>query len=203
LNLSDFATIEEARAYEVTRGLMISRHIMNAILAQAGLYVPLKRMQDDDTNPFQNAMAAFFDPGISDYNFQTAHPVGSQNVATLDAMIAADIGGHGAALSSVKAQLLALSSETVRPFENATLHQFLTAKGTCPRKQVTPQNGWLRITTTAATEAHNPTVWQEPFAGQFVRVGNMPTIEAAGEYILKVSLSYPVLFVDDPYGVVV
>jgi len=35
-----------------------------------------------------------------------------------------------------------------------------------------------------------------------VRVGNMPTIEAAGEYILKVSLSYPVLFVDDAYGVI-
>jgi len=83
MQLKDFETIEAARAYDTAQPRMISRHIMNAMLAQAGLYIPLKRMQDDDTNPFQNAMAAFFDPGISDYNFQSGHPVGSQNVATL------------------------------------------------------------------------------------------------------------------------
>lgn len=202
MRLEDFETLEAARAYEATQPRMISRHIMNAMLAQAGLFIPLKRMQDDDNNPFQNAMGAFFDSGISEYNFQPEHPVGSQNLATLDAMIAADIGGHGAALSAVKAQLLAFSSETVRPFENVTQYAYLVARGDCPKHQVTPENGWIRLTVEEDTEPHSPTVWQEPFPGQFVRVGAMPVIEKAGEYLMKVSLSHSTLFVDDGYGVI-
>jgi len=202
MQLKDFATLEAARAYETTQPRMISRHIMNAMLAQAGLYIPLKRMQDDDQNPFQNAMGAFFDSGISEYNFQPDHPVGSQNLATLDAMIAADISGLGAALSAVRAQIAALSSETVRPYENTTLHAYLTARGTCPRKQVTPEAGWLKITTTADTERHNANIWAEGAqAGHYVRVSGV-TLDKADEYFVKVSLAHSTLWVDDAYGVV-
>jgi len=202
MQLKDFNTLAEAREHTETRSKMVSRHVMNAVLAQAGLFVPLRRMQDDDTNPFQNAMAAFFDPGISEYNFDGNHPIGSQNVATLDAMIAADIGGHGAVLSAVKGQLLALSSETVYPFAGATLHAFLTAKGECPKKQVTPENGWLTLTLTADVEPHAPNIWHQPIPGHFVRLAGVGVVSGAGDYYAKVSAAHTTLWVDDAYAAV-
>lgn len=202
MRLQDFSTLADAKAYEQTRRKMISRHVMNAVLAQAGLFVPLRRMQDDDTNPFQNAMAAFFDAGISEYNFDDSHPIGQSNLATLDAMIAADIGGLGAALTAVRAQLLSISTETYFPFAGATLHVFLTARGECPRKEVVPTGGWLTVTLTHDVEPHVPNVWHQPISGHFVRLIGVGTVNTAGNYYVKVPAGHNVLWVDDAYGAI-
>lgn len=201
MKLADFETLAEAKAYETTQGRMVSRHIMNGILAQASLYVPLKRMADDDTNPFQNAMAAFFDSGISDYNFQTAHPIGQQNLGMLDDMIAADVGGLGSALAAVKTQLLALANVTVTPFADTTEHAWQLAKGTVQRVEKTPTNGYLQITTTADCERHNPQISIQ-VGSEFVRVASFNGIESAGTYTAQVPKGYSTLWVDDTYGVI-
>ena len=201
MRLQDFDTLAEAKAYETVQGRMISRHIIIATLVQAGILKTLQRMADDDENPFQDAMTGLFDPGLYDYNFQFDHPIGQANLGLLDAMIASDIGGLGADLTAVRSQFVALANPMVKPFENVTLHAFLTAKGTCPRKEVTPQGGWLTITLSQDVERHAPVVWQQ-VGSHFVRVTQFPAVEAAGEYIAKVSQGFSTLYVDDAYGVI-
>ena len=89
MKLTDFDTIADAKAWEQTRGQQISRNEMNALLAGAGIYVAFKHIAENDAHPFQNMIAAFLD--ATQYNFTQSDPIGAQNTAVLDAMIAAEL----------------------------------------------------------------------------------------------------------------
>lgn len=200
MKLTDFATLDDARAWETSEGRMLSRDRVNALLVSAGLYVKLKTIGQTADHPFQDAMAAFFD--TREYSFIEGDPVGDGNILLLDSMIAAELPEISPALAQLKPVVQALSNRTVRPYENTTLHQFLVAKGTCPRKLVLlAQNGWLKITLNEAVERHAPVVWQQ-VGTHFVRVTSFPVVESAGEYITKVSKGFSALYVDDAYGAV-
>jgi len=199
VKLTDFATLAEARAYEHVQEQMINRNQMNGILAQAVLYVSLKAIAASDGHPFQDAMAAFFD--ATEYNFTAGTPVGDQNIAMLDAMIAAGLP-ESPALAATRPTVVALANPMVKPYEYTTLHQFLTANGTCPRKPVAPSNGWLQITLAAAVETHSPSVWN--YVSEFdhwERIGGFAQVGGAGAYTLKVSKAWSQLWIDDAYGV--
>jgi hypothetical protein len=200
MKLQDFDTLAEAQAWETTQGRMISRNEMNGVLAQAGLYVPLKRMADEDANPFQNAMAAFFD--ATNYNFITGDPTGDAHTAVLDQMIGADIGGLGATLSAVKAQLLAMANVTEKPYLKISKHDFDLAKGAINRTTVTPSGGWLQVTYTKDVERHAPNLWiYYPDIDYLERVGGLGVVDKAGTYTIRAPKNASMLL-DDAYSAV-
>lgn len=202
MKLQDFDTLAEAQAWETTQGRMISREMIIATLVNAGILVTLQRMRDDDANPFQDAMTGFFDEGIRYYNFQTGHPVGQSNLALLDAMISANIGGLSSELTAVRGQFLSLANVTEKPYLKISKHDFDLVKGTINRTTVTPVNGWLQVTYTQGVERHAPNLWIQHTEPNFLeRVGGIGVVDKAGTYTVRAPRNAPMLL-DDAYSAV-
>ena len=197
MNLSNFTTLAEAKAHTVTSGKLIHRDTMNSLLAREGIYVAFKAITLNDTHPFQNLIAAFMDS--QEFNFMQGNPTGDAQTLLLDTMIAANIP-ESSALANLKPILLSLSNPVNYPFANATQHDFDKAKGAMVYAQVTPQGGWLKVTTIADCEAHRPQIYAE-IQGIKRRVAGFDLVETAGDYLAQVPAQYSTLFVDNAYGV--
>lgn len=200
MKLQDFSTLAEAREAEQVRGAPIARNSMNAVLAQAGLYVALKTIAEMEGHPFRDAMAAFFD--ATEYTFIEGHPVGDQNIAMLDAMIAANLP-ESPALAATKPIVMALANPVIKPFSGITEHEWALANETMTRKTVTPVNGWLQVTYTKDVEQHAPNLWiYHEDIDHLERVGGIGVVGAAKTYIVRAPVNVPML-IDDAYDAVV
>jgi len=90
-------------------------------------------------------------------------------------------------------------------FSGTTLHEVKLARSTCPVKPVTVTDGYAVITTTAATEKHNPRLLADnPRTGERVRINNFRGVAAAGSYDTQIPPEWrnAQLFVDDAYGAI-
>lgn len=199
MNLKDFDTLADAKAWTQTRGEFISRNEMNALLAGAGLYVAFKKIAENDAHPFQNMIAAFLD--ATQYNFIQSETIGQQNTAVLDAMIAADLP-ESPALTALKPTILAMSNIVHNPYSGTTEHEWALAKEAMTRKTVTPVNGWLQVTYTTAVEQHAPNLWIYHSDVDFwERVGGIGVVGEAKTYTVKAPRNTPML-IDNAYDAI-
>lgn len=204
MKLSEFNTLAEAKLYHKTQPRLIHRDSMNSLLASAGLYVGFQAMAVDNTNPFQNLIAAFLDS--TEYNFMRGEPTstGERQIAALDSMIAAG-GALGGALAQLKPIILAMANPVINPYENATEHDFAVAKDIQTRFKQMPNTAIVKdrliITTNADCEKHNPSIYIK-VGSKYERISGFVGVETAGEYNAFVNKNRD-LYVDNVYGVVV
>jgi len=196
--LAEFDTLEAAKEYAQTRGKMIHRNSMNAWLSQAGKYRRLKDIAADGTHPLGDGAAAFLDS--TEYNLIQSSTTGQGVIQLMQALIAAE--GNDPALQAVLDKCIAAANEVYYPYANATEYDFKRAKGLpIAQKQVTPVNGWLKITLTQDVEAHRPQVYAE-VQGTMQRVTGFGLVDKAGDYLAQVPRGYASFYVDDAYGVI-
>jgi len=199
MKLTDFDTIADAKAWEQTRGQQISRNEMNLLLAGAGIYVAFKKIAENDAHPFQNMIAAFLD--ATQYNFTQSDPIGLQNTAVLDAMIAAELP-ESPALTALRPRVLGMANVVHKPFSGVTQHEWQLAHETMTRKVVTPVNGWLQVTYTKAVEQHAPNLWiYHEDINFWERVGGIGTVGEAKTYTVKTPRNTPML-IDNAYDAI-
>ena len=99
--------------------------------------------------------------------------------------------------------VLALAYDTIKPYQTLTLCDIKRARGTLTKvaKSVAAA-GYLKITTTAACEQHNPQAYAYIEAlDYYKRVAGFRDVAVAGDYITEVPKGYSVLYVEDAYGV--
>jgi hypothetical protein len=200
--LSDFNTLAEARAYITTQPKLIHRDSMNSLLASAGIYIALKDIALDTTNPFQNLISAFLDS--VEYNFMVGNITGDRQIAALDSIVSAG-GAMGSAIVSIRPLILAMANPEIQPFEFSTTHDFLKAKGSMTYAPVTVEQGFCTITTTDDTEAHSPQIYKRiSFSNgdaEYIRVAGFGAVATAGQYRVECP-RFPAMYVDDAYSVV-
>lgn len=192
--LAEFDTLAEAKAYTQTQGKLIPRTTMNSLLGDAGLMLAFEEEAKTD-----DRFAAFMHPTSTEYNFMIGNPTGDKQIAMLDDIIAE---GKFPALAALKPIVLHIANPITTPYANATEYDFKRAKGLpIAQKEVTPFNGWLKITLTQDVEAHRPQVYAE-VQGTMQRVTGFGAVEKAGDYLAQVPRGYSVLYVDDHYGAI-
>jgi hypothetical protein len=201
LDLKDFNSLAEAQAYTVTEPLKIDVNDMRALLGENGLYVALKNVAEDNNSPFQDRISAFME--MTEYSFEAGTLAGDFNRGIVIA-IANSSTPLAAPMAIVRDELLALSQFDYRPYEEATLHQYMTATGTCPKTAVTPVGNVLSVTYASDVEGHNPVIWAEfnGVPGKFYRVANLGQVESAGDYVARLPVSLSTAYIDDPYSAV-
>lgn len=198
-NADDAIALSEAKAHQETKGNLIHRDTMNSLLAQAKLYVAFKDMAADINNPFQDELTAFLDS--QDFNFMQDSPTGIAQIAMLDTIIDAGVVGLSDAITALKPTIIGLANKVHFPFANNTLADVKRIRKSVTYAELSDQNGWLKITTSADCEKHNPQIFAET-QGVRHRVAGFNGVEAAGEYLSQVPRGYASLFVENPYGVI-
>lgn len=209
MQLKDFATLAEAKAHTETVGRLLPPTTMNSMLARDGLYSALRFIRDDAGHPFQDEVGAFLDEKNTEYNFMLKGETGPAQIALLDQLIASnisvtlgsrvvDVSGQ---LAILKPKLIAACNFETFPHANATEYDFQRAKGTLTQVEKAPENGWLKITTTADCEPHRPQI-HAAIQGVMRRVAGFDTVSAAGDYIAQVPTGQATLYVDDAYGII-
>lgn len=195
MTLSDFETLASAKVYQQAQGRMVSPDMVISLLTQhdSVISLKLKAETDDKAAGFLLALSG----SVTDFNVMTGHPVGDAQQLLLTYLVAI-----GAVTQSFKDTIIAYASPIIYPFINATEQDFKKAKGTITYKQVTPINGWLKITTNADCEAHNPQIYAE-IQGIKRRVAGFSNVSLAGDYLAEVPKQYGTLFVDDAYQVII
>lgn len=196
-SLAEFETLEAAKAHTETRGKLIHRNTMNAMLSQANKYRRLKEIAADGDHPLGDGAAAFLDS--TEYNLIQSSETGQGVIQLMQALVAAE--GNDAALQAVLDKAVASANETYYPYADVTAHEFAKAKRQCPVKQVTPINGYLKITLTEDVEAHRPQVYAM-VQDVKTHVTTFSQVGAAGDYIAQVPGGYASLLIDDYYGAI-
>jgi len=113
-NANDTTALAEAHAYTETQGKLVSRNMVNSILAQNGMYNALLAAASSD-----DLIAAFMDASSTQYNFIEGDSTGNVQIAALDALIAGDFPE----LAALKPPLIALCNVPFNPFAGATIEQ--------------------------------------------------------------------------------
>jgi len=196
--LAEFDTLEAAKEYAQTRGKMIHRNSMNAWLSGANKYRRLKAIAADENHPLGDGAAAFLDS--TEYNLIQSSATGQGVIQLMQALIAAE--GNDPALQAVLDKGIAAANEVYYPYANATEYDFKRAKGLpIAQKQVTPVNGYIKVTLTQDVEPHRPQVYVD-IQGVKKHVGTAPEISSAGGYLVRAS-SNQTHYIDDLYGVII
>jgi len=193
--LAEFDTLEAAKAYSYTQGKLIPRTTMNSLLGDAGLMLAFEQeaLVDD-------RFAAFMHPTSTEYNFIVGDgtTTGDRQIDMLDDIIQE---GKFPALASLKPIVLHIGNPVTYPYANATHHAFLKAKGTCPTKQVSPVNGYLKITLTQDVEAHRPSV-HAIIDGVVTYITTFSEVSSVKSYNCQVPRGYTEFYVDEAYGAI-
>ena len=196
--LHEFETLQSARDHVEVQGKMIHRNSMNAWLSEAGKYRRLKAIAADDAHPLGDGAAAFLDS--TEYNLIQTSETGQGVIALMQALITAE--GDDAGLQAVLDKAIANANKITRPYKDVSEYEWRKARGeTINTKNLTPINGWLKITLTQDVEAHRPQVYAE-VQGTMQRVTGFGVIEKSGDYLAQVPHGHSVFYVDDAYGVI-
>ena len=110
----DTTALAEAHAYTETQGKLVSRNMVNSILAQNGMYNALLTAASSD-----DLIAAFMDASSTQYNFIEGDSTGDAQIAALDALITGDFPE----LAALKRTLIELCNIPFNPFSDATIEQ--------------------------------------------------------------------------------
>jgi len=195
--LAEFDTLEAAKEYPQTRSKMIHRDTMNFLLAKHSRYKRLKEIANNPLNPLSELVDAFMDS--TEYNLIQSSATGQGVIGLMQQLIVSE--GNDEGLQSVLDAAIATANEVYYPYANATEHDFAKAKGTCPTKQVTPVNGYLKITLTQDVEAHRPSVYAI-IDGVNTYITAFSEVGAAKSYNCQVPRGHTEFYVDDTYGAI-
>lgn len=203
----DATALTEARAYTETRGQTISSDRLTMLALAANMYGVFTDVAADPTHSARGYVLALMDRlrTSTDFHFIIGDPKGDANLGMFDLLINSLMTEHATALQTLKDMVVAEANPTVKPFESVTLHEVKLARGNCPDKPVTQSGGYAVITTTAATELHNPRLLaQNSRTNKRVRINNFRGVSAAGSYDALVPPEWrnAELYVDDAYGVI-
>lgn len=197
-SLAEFETIEAARLHVEKQGKLIHRNTMNLILADNNCYNRLKEIGDNPLHPMRDLVSAFIDS--TEYNLIQSSETGQGVIALMQSLIAHE--GNDADFANVLSTSIALANKEYKPYENVSDYNWRKARGeTINTKQVTPINGWLKITLTQDVEAHRPQVYAE-VQSVMQRVTGFGAVENAGDYLAQVPRDHSVFYVDDHYGAI-
>lgn len=192
MQLSDFQRLADAKAYSETKERMLTQDMIVALLTEHNCVTTLEQSSDEKAKGFYLAIQS----GVKEFNIMNSHPVGQRQQQLLSY-----IANTGAVNQAFADACVSEANFTHLPFAKSTEYDFMKAKGTCPVKQVTPQSGWLKITTTGDCEKHNPQIYAE-VQGVRRRVAGFQSVEKAGDHLAKVPREHSTLYVDDAYGVI-
>ena len=200
MSLSDFATLAEAQAFElITDKKRVGSGQARGFFVSEGIWTALRQIQADITSPLfalADAVIVTASDASSYFGLDVTTAEGRGNLAAANTMVAA-----GVISEAQKVELLVLALKTTYPHATATQADFAKAKGAMVYAQVTPINGWLKITTTAGCEAHRPQIYAE-IQGIKRRVAGFDVVSAAKGYLAQVPREHTTLFVDNAYGVI-
>jgi hypothetical protein len=193
MQLKDFQTIEEARIHPEPSGRMISHDMIVVFLTKNRCITSLQNATDESAKGFWLAVSS----GVQEFNVMNEHPVGVGNQQLLAHMVSIS-----AVNQSFADDCLAHANTTTYPHANATEYDFKRAKGLpIAQKEVTPVNGYIKITLTQDVEPHRPQVFAD-IQGVKQRVTGFGLVDKAGVYLAQVPRGYASFYVDDAYGVI-
>ena len=199
-SLSDFATLAEAQAHtEMTDKKQVGSGQARGFFVSSGIWTALRQIQSDMTHPLYalaDAVIVTASDGSSYFGMDASTAEGQGNLAASQILVDA-----GVMTEAQKLELLSKALTATKPYANVTQAEFLKAKGLIPYVQVTPVNGWLKITTTADCEAHRPQVFAD-IQGVKRRVAGFDVVSVAGNYLTQVPREHGTLYVEDAYNVV-
>ena len=198
--LSDFATLAEAQAHTaVTDKKQVGSGQARGFFVSSGIWTALRQIQSDMTHPLYalaDAVIVTSSDGSSYFGMDSSTAEGQGNLAASQILVDA-----GVMTEAQKLELFSKALTVTKPYENAIQADFLKAKGLTTYIQLTPVNGWLKITTTADCEAHRPQVFAD-IQGIKRRVAGFDVVSVAGSYITQVPREHGTLYVEDAYNVV-
>ena len=202
--LAQFATLEEAKAFEQYRSKFFNNNTMNSVLSQLKLLAPLTAISQDLAHPFVNEALAVLKS--DEYNFRRDSDIGLLQLAMLDTMIASNvtIGAEDLTpkLTALKGAVDRIANEVYKPFEATTLHEFQVAKGTVAKKSlpVSANGDAVFINVTTACERHSPNIT----LANGTRIGAFYQVANTGFYFAQIPNEYrgQSYFVDDAYGAI-
>lgn len=206
MNLSDFDTLAEATAYQSVSYKKITSGQASQFFGITGV---LRALNAGTSNTDlvqvlpslpQTTVGELCDTVVQSskstgFTIDPATDEGVINRAGSQILVSA-----GVLTQPVVDSFFALGEVVTQPFLNATKHDYDKAKGAMVYAQVTPFNGWLKITTTADCEPHRPQIYAE-IQGVRRRIAGFDVVEKAGDYLAQVPAQYNTLFVDNAYGV--
>lgn len=197
-SLAEFETLEAARLHIEKQGKLIHRNTMNLILAQNNCYNRLKEIGENPLHPMRDLVSAFIDS--TEYNLIQSSDTGQGVIALMQALIVHE--GNDPDFANVLSASIALANKEYKPYENVSEYEWRKARGeTINKKQVTPVNGWLKITLTQDVEQHKPQVYAE-VQGTMHRVTGFGVVQKTGDYLAQVPRGYSFFYVDDHYGAI-
>jgi len=189
--LSQFDTLQESKEYTEQKGRMISHDMIVVFLTKNQCITSLQAATDESAKGFWLAVSS----GVQEFNVMSSHPVGQGNQQLLAHMVSID-----AVNQSFADDCLSYANFTICPHANATEYDFKRAKGLpITQKEVTPFNGWIKITLTQDVEAHRPHLYIY-VQGVKKHVGTAPELSKSGDYLVRAS-SNQTHHIDDLYGV--
>ena len=198
--LSDFATLAEAQVHtEITDKKQVGSGQARGFFVTSGIWTALRQIQSDMTHPLYalaDAVIVTASDGSSYFGMDSSTAEGQGNLAASQILVDA-----GVMTEAQKLELFSKALTVTKPYANATQAEFLKAKGLTTYIQLTPVNGWLKITTTADCEAHRPQVFAD-IQGIKRRVAGFDVVSVAGNYLTQVPREHATLYVEDAYNVV-
>lgn len=194
MNLEDFDTLKLAQDNPVVVGRMTSPDMVVSLLTEYDSTLIL--LDKAKTDPKAAGFLLALNGAVTAYNVITGHVIGDKQQSLLAWLVHIEAVTQGFMDS-----LIVYANPTVYPYANKTEHDFAKSKGLMVYAQVTPINGWLKITTATDCEAHRPQIYAET-QGVKRRVAGFDVVSAAGDYLAQVPGGYATFDVDDHYGVV-
>ena len=192
MQLKDFESLEKAKEHVTTLERMISHDMVLVFLTKNSCIKSLRDSDDESAQGFWLAVSS----GVQEFNVMNSHEVGKVNQSLLSHLV--NVGAVNQAFAD---DCITYANKSIKPYENATLYQFLKAKNQCPLKEAVNLNGWIKIVTKAACESHRPQVFVE-VSGIKKRIAGFEAINEPGEYICQVPRGYAKYFVEDAYDVI-
>lgn len=194
-SLAEFEALEAARLHVEKQGKLIHRNTMNLILAKNNCYNRLKEIGENPLHPMRDLVSAFIDS--TEYNLIQSSETGQGVIELMQTLIAHE--NNDIDFTNVLNTSISLANKEYKPYENVSEYEWCKARGEAiGTKQVTPINGWLKITITQDVEPHRPQVYAE-VQGIMQRVTGFGVVEKAGDYLAQIPRGHSVFYVDDHY----
>jgi len=203
MNLSDFATLADAKKHTEVKGRMVSADMVVSFLTETDSVIILK--DSASTNPKAAGFLLALNGAVTEYNIITGNTVGDKQQLLLTYLVFI-----GAVTQSFKDAVISYANPIIYPFISATEHEFQISKGAVKLKPITQVGGYAVIHTNAVCENHNPRLIAKAVNPRtnkttYQRINNFYNVSEASSYDCKVPSEYlgNELFVDDVYSVII
>lgn len=199
--LSEFDTLTEAKQYTETRGVILNANDMGVLFDKhPGTLGSLESIEGH--NESVKIFLTLFRSGGGRYDFRkkpagvNEETDGEQLKTKMQQLVEA-----GVVSAAFATDVFNTANPVTHPHANATKYDFKRAKGLpIAQKEVTPINGYIKITLTKDVEAHSPRVYAD-VQGIKHYITSFGVVSSAKGYPAQVPKTHTKFYVDDAYGV--